>query len=59
MKKVLLTKQNRIDGNAGDVVEVSDDRAAFLFDFGLAVPANETKKPEEKPITRRTTRSKK
>lgn len=61
MKKVLLKKHNRIDGNAGDIVEVSDDRAAFLFEFGLAEPAIEAKaeKPEEKPVTRRTTRTKK
>ena len=59
MRKVLLTKHNRIDGNAGDVVEVSDDRAAFLLEFNLAVPANEAKKPEEKPVARRNTRSKK
>ncbi|MBQ1364579.1 MAG: hypothetical protein IIY60_02080 [Clostridia bacterium] len=37
--KVLLTRQNRIDGKAGDIVEVSPARAAFLFDMKLAVPA--------------------
>lgn len=34
--KVRLLRQNRIDGKAGDIVEVSPARAAFLFEFGLA-----------------------
>jgi len=37
--KVLLTRSNRIDGRAGDVVEVSPARAAFLLEMRLAVPA--------------------
>ena len=37
--KVKLLRQNRIDGKAGDIVEVSPARAAFLFEVNLAVPA--------------------
>ena len=37
--KVLLTRQNRIDGKAGEIVEVTPARAAFLFEVKLAVPA--------------------
>ena len=36
--KLKLTRDNRIDGKAGDIVEVSPDRAAFLLEFGLAEP---------------------
>lgn len=37
--KVKLLRQNRIDGNAGEIVEVSPARAAFLFEMKLAEPA--------------------
>lgn len=37
--KVTLLKQNRIDGQAGETVDVSPARAAFLLQYGLAVPA--------------------
>ncbi len=37
--KVTLLKQNRIDGQAGETVEVTPARAAFLLQYGLAVPA--------------------
>ena len=38
--KVQLTGYNRIEkGKAGDIVEVSPDRARFLLDTGLAVRA--------------------
>ena len=38
--KVQLTGYNRIEkGKAGDIVEVSPDRARFLIDTGLAVQA--------------------
>lgn len=36
--KVRLLRQNRIDGKAGDIVEVSPARAAFLFEVNLAEP---------------------
>lgn len=59
--KVLLTRQNRIDGKAGDIVEVSPDRAAFLFDMKLAVPAETRERVEapEKTAKKRNTRAKK
>ena len=34
--KVKLTQRNRIDGEAGDIVEVSPERAAFLIYCGGA-----------------------
>ena len=37
--RVKLLKQNRIDGKAGEIVEVSPARAAFLLRLGLAEPA--------------------
>ena len=37
---VKLLRQNKIDGKAGDIVEVSPARAAFLFEFKLAVPVS-------------------
>lgn len=49
--KVRLLKQNRIDGNAGDIVEVSPDRAAYLFEFGMAAPVTireQIEAPEKK-----------
>ena len=60
--KVRLLRQNKIDGNAGDIVEVSPERAAFLFDFNLAEPVTireQIEAPEKKTATRRTTRTKK
>ena len=60
--KVRLLRQNRIDGNAGDIVEVSPDRAAFLLEFKLAEPVmirEQIEAPEKKTATRRTTRTKK
>ncbi len=43
--KVKLLKDNRIDGKAGDTVEVTPARAAFLIRLKMAVPAE-----EEKPV---------
>lgn len=37
--KLILTRSNRIDGKAGDIVEVSPERAAFLLSIDAAVPA--------------------
>ena len=57
--KVLLTRQNRIDCKAGDIVEVSPARAAFLFDMKLAVPAPVRERievPEKKTAARDTTK---
>lgn len=55
--KVRLLKQNRIDGKAGDIVEVSPARAAFLFEFGLAEAVSvreQVETPERR--TKRSTR---
>ena len=59
--KVLLTRQNRIDGNAGEIVEVSPERAAFLISVGIAEPAEIREQIEtpEKRTAKKTTRSKK
>ena len=65
--KVKLLRQNRIDGNAGEIVEVSPARAAFLFEMKLAEPAPirerietpEKKTSAKKTSAKKTTRSKK
>lgn len=63
--KVTLTRQNKIDGKAGETVEVTPARAVFLLQYGLAVPAEigeRIETPEKiaraaaKPETRVTTR---
>jgi len=57
---VQLTHQNRIDGNAGDIVEVSPARAAFLFETKSAVPAaafRERKADPVKTATKKTTKT--
>ena len=57
--KVILTRQNRIDGKAGETVAVPPRRAAFLFRFGLAEPApvrEQMETPEKARTTRKTTR---
>lgn len=61
--KVRLTKPNRIEkGKAGDIVEVSPARAAFLLRYGLADPViirEQIETPEKRTATKKTTRSKK
>ena len=47
---VQLTHQNRIDGNAGDIVEVSPARAAFLFETKSAVPAAAFRERKAEPV---------
>lgn len=56
--KVRLLRQNKIDGRAGDIVEVSPARAAFLFSTGLAEPAEIRERVEtpERQTRKRTTR---
>ena len=57
--KVKLTRQDRIDGKAGEIVEVTPARAAFLFDMKLAVPAEireQIEVPEKKTAAKKTTR---
>ena len=58
--KLKLTRDNRIDGKAGDIVEVSPDRAAFLLEFGLAEPVlirEQMEAPEKKTAAKRETRA--
>ena len=61
--KVKLLRQNRIDGKAGEIVEVSPARAAFLFDMNLAEPVlvrEQIEVPEKKTAAvKKTTRTKK
>ncbi len=61
--KVMLTKPNRIEkGKAGDIVEVSPDRALFLLRFGLAEPVTireQIETPEKRVATKKNTRAKK
>ena len=60
--KVKLTRQNRIDGKAGEIVEVTPARARFLFDMKLAVPAEireQIEVPEKKTAAKKTTRKNK
>ena len=61
--KVKLLRQNRIDGKAGEIVEVSPARARFLFDMGLAEPVTVRERievPEKKTAAaKKTTRTKK
>lgn len=58
--KVRLLRQNKIDGQAGEIVEVSPARAAFLFMTGLAEPTEIREQVEtpEKRTAKRTTRKK-
>lgn len=37
---IRLIRDNRIDGRAGDIVEVSPARAAFLIRYGLGATCN-------------------
>ena len=57
--KVKLLRQNRIDGKAGEIVEVSPARAAFLFSVSLAEPVavrELVETPEKKTAAKKTTR---
>ena len=58
--KVKLVKPNKIEkGKAGDIVEVSPNRAIFLLRFGLAEPVTVREQAEtpEKKATVKTTRA--
>ena len=55
--KVLLTRSNRIDGKAGEIVEVSPARADFLLRYGMAEPVTvreQIEAPEKKMAARAT-----
>ena len=56
---VLLTRSNKIDGKAGEIVEVSPARAAFLLRYGLADPvtAREQAETPEKRMAVKSTRT--
>ena len=47
MKVKLLKRQK--DGEVGEIVEVSPDRAAFFFSVEVAEPVNEARERAEKP----------
>ena len=47
--KVKLLVRNRIDGEAGEIVEVSPDRAEFLFQAEAAEPVKEAREQAEAP----------
>ena len=57
--KVKLLVRNRIDGEAGEIVEVSPARAAFLLEVSLAEPVliREQIEAPEKKTAARTTRT--
>ena len=57
--KLLLTRSNRIDGKAGEIVEVSPARADFLLRYGMAEPVTVREQIEtpEKRMACRTTRT--
>ena len=60
--KVRLVKPNRIEkGRAGEIVEVSPNRALFLLRYGLAEPVTVRERIEtpEKRTVKKTTRGKK
>ena len=60
--KVKLLRQNRIDGKAGEIVEVSPARADFLLRYGMAEPVTvreQIEAPEKKAAAKKTTRTKK
>ena len=56
--KVKLTQRNRIDGEAGEIVEVSPARATFLLTYCGAEPVETREKVEtpEKAIKKTTRR---
>ena len=61
MMQVRIIKPTRIEkGKAGDIIEVSPDRALFLVTFGLAEPVTIREQIEtpEKRTAKKTTRKK-
>ena len=51
--KVLLIRSNKIDGKAGEIVEVSPARADFLLRYGLAEPVTireQIETPEKRTV---------
>lgn len=56
--KVRLLRPARINLNAGEIVEVSPDQAAFLLSVGSAVIVRPEKKEAPEKATTKTTRKK-
>ena len=55
--KLLLTRSNKIDGKAGEIVEVSPARAAFLLRYGMADPVTvreQIETPEKRTMVKNT-----
>ena len=55
--KVLLIRGNKIDGKAGEIVEVSPARADFLLRYGLAEPVTireQIETPEKRTAKKKT-----
>ena len=55
--KMRLTRSNKIDGKAGDIVEVAPARAAFLLRYGMAEPVTvreQAETPEKKTAVKST-----
>ena len=48
--KVKLLKRQKGNGEAGEIVEVSPDRAAFLFSVEAAEPVTEARERAETPV---------
>ena len=61
--KIRIIRPTRIEkGKAGDIIEVSPDRARFMIQFGLAEPVTvreQIETPEKRTVTKKTTRAKK
>ena len=60
--KVKLLRNNKFDGKAGAIVEVTPARAVFLFQTNMAEPGTireQVETPEKKTAARKTTRAKK
>ena len=55
--KLLLTRSNKIDGKAGEIVEVSPARADFLLRYGMAEPVTvreQIETPEKRMVSKNT-----
>ena len=60
--KVLLIRGNKIDGKAGEIVEVSPARADFLLRYGLAEPVTireQIETPEKRTAKKKTAEAEK
>ena len=46
--KVKLLKRQKVDGEAGEIVEVSPDRALFLLQNGAGEPVDDVREQTDK-----------